>query len=62
MSSQAQALECLQEYARTIKEKEYNLVDSHGDEAAYEARLNKTLTHLKDQVQREQNTLQTVSS
>lgn len=59
MSRQAQALAHLEEYARNIKEKVYD-VDSHGDEQAYEARLNKTLTQLKDQVQREQNTLQTV--
>lgn len=59
MNSQSQALALLEEYARNIKEKVYD-VDSHGDEQAYEARLNKTLAHMKDQVQREQNILQTV--
>lgn len=61
MGSQAQALAYLEEYARCIKEKVYD-VDSHGDEQAYEARLNKTLTHLKDQVHREENILKTVHS
>lgn len=61
MSSQAQALAHLEEYARNIKERTYD-VDCHGDEQAYEARLNKTLIHLKDQVQREQNILQTVKT
>ena len=60
MSDQAQALAHLQEYAHSIKEKVYD-VDSHGDEQAYEARLNKTLAHLKDQVQRERNSLQEVT-
>lgn len=60
MSSQAQALVHLQEYARNIKEKLYNNADSQGDEQEYEARLNKTLAHLKDQVHREQSALQTV--
>ena len=59
MSSQAQALAHLEEYARSIKEKVYD-VDSQGDEQAYEIRLNKTLAHLKDQAQREQQILQTV--
>lgn len=61
MSNQAQALVHLQEYARNIKEKLYN-VDSHGDEQAYETRLNKSLAHLKDQVNREQSALQTVTN
>lgn len=61
MSSQAQALEHLQDYVRSIEEKCYD-TDSHGDEQAYEARLNKTMAYLKDQIHREQNTLQTVSN
>ena len=61
MSNQAQALAHLEEYARKVREKAYS-VDSQGDEQAYEARLNKTLVHLKDQVQREQNILQTVEN
>lgn len=57
--AQAQALANLQEYARKIKGKDYD-VDSHHDQRAYEARLNKTLAHLQDQVRREQSMLQTV--
>jgi hypothetical protein len=59
MGSQAQTLANLQEYARIIKETDYD-VDTHGDQRAYEARLNKTLVHLQDQVRQEQSTLQTV--
>lgn len=59
MSNQAQALAHLEEYARNIKEKVYD-VDAPGDEQAYEARLKKTLAHLKDQVHQEQNILQMV--
>ena len=59
MANHAQALEKLQEYASKVRGTEYNTVANNG-KIAYEARLDRTLQALQDQVKGQQDALQKV--
>lgn len=59
MASRAQAYEKLHEYTTKVGDTEYNTAATNG-KIAYEARLDKTLQALQDQVKEQQDALQKV--
>lgn len=59
MASHAQAYEKLHEYTTKVGQTEYNTAATNG-KTAYEARLDKTLEILQNQVKKQQDALQKV--